>query len=140
MKRFNVVLIFNKEFDSILMCHRTKMPYLGLYNLVGGKIEDGENPLAGAIREMEEETGISREEIVVQPLMEFVFPWQNIHMYSFVGKLDHDVELVEEAHPLLWMRLDEHNFFDLEKFAGEGNIGHMIEQVKMYFNEIFEGK
>ena len=24
------------------------------------------------------------------------------------------------------------NFFDLERFAGEGNIGHMVEQVKEY--------
>lgn len=140
MKRYNLILVFNKEFDSILMCFRKKMPYLGMYNLVGGKIEEGEDPFESALREMEEETGISRNEIHVKPLMEFVFPWQDIHLYSFVGMLDHDVELVEEIHSLHWMRLDEHNFFDLEKFAGEGNIGHMIEQVRMYYNEIFNVK
>jgi len=26
----------------------------------------------------------------------------------------------------------DENFFDLDRFAGEGNIGHMIEQVKDY--------
>ena len=41
------------------------------------------------------------------------------------------MELKEEAHPLFWLELSE-NFFDDGRFAGEGNIGHMVEQVKEY--------
>jgi len=37
----------------------------------------------------------------------------------------------EEANPLIWLDTSE-NFFALDRFAGEGNIGHMIEQVKLY--------
>ena len=40
------------------MCHRQKPPYQGLYNLVGGKAEDGEDGLHAAYRELREETGI----------------------------------------------------------------------------------
>ena len=43
----------------------------------------------------------------------------------FAGKLNKDVELVEEANKLYWIDITE-NFFDVNKFAGEGNIGHMI--------------
>lgn len=39
--------------------------------------------------------------------------------------------LYELLHPLEWLALDE-DFFDLNKFAGEGNIGHMVEQVNIY--------
>ncbi|MFR4019232.1 MAG: DNA mismatch repair protein MutT, partial [Clostridia bacterium] len=40
-------------------------------------------------------------------------------------------ELVSEKHPLCWIDAGE-DFFDLERFAGEGNIGHMVEQVRDY--------
>lgn len=39
MKKYNVIVIFNKEINKTLMCKRTKEPYIGMYNLVGGKIE-----------------------------------------------------------------------------------------------------
>ena len=40
MKRMNVIVVFDKELKNVLMCKRTKEPYKGLYNLVGGKLED----------------------------------------------------------------------------------------------------
>ena len=35
--------------------------------------------------------------------------------------------LLEEVNKLYWMETNE-NFFDTEKFAGNGNIGHMLLQ------------
>ena len=37
MKKLNVILVYNEDKSKILMCKREKMPYQGLYNLVGGK-------------------------------------------------------------------------------------------------------
>ena len=37
MKKYNVILVYNQTEDKILMCKRTKEPYKGKYNLVGGK-------------------------------------------------------------------------------------------------------
>lgn len=34
-------------------------------------------------------------------------------------------------NPLEWLSIDE-DYFNLNKFAGEGNIGHMVEQVRTY--------
>lgn len=43
MKKYNVIVIFNQDKTKTLMCKRTKEPYQGMYNLVGGKIEkDGD--------------------------------------------------------------------------------------------------
>ena len=35
----NVIVIFDKDLSKTLMCKRTKEPYIGMYSLVGGKIE-----------------------------------------------------------------------------------------------------
>ena len=43
MKGYNVIVVFNKDADKMLMCKRVKDPYKGLSNFVGGKIEQGEN-------------------------------------------------------------------------------------------------
>ena len=39
MKKMNVIVIFDKNLEKTLMCKRTKEPYMGMYNFVGGKIE-----------------------------------------------------------------------------------------------------
>ena len=38
MKKLNVVLVYDKEKNKILMCKREKEPYKGKLNLVGGKV------------------------------------------------------------------------------------------------------
>ena len=79
MQGYNCIMVFHKDGKQALFCKRLSDPYKGKYNLVGGKIEPGEEVFAAAYRELEEE-----------------------------------------------------DFFSLERFAGEGNIGHMIQQVKDY--------
>lgn len=123
---YNLVLVLNKDEDKVLMCYRSKEPYKGLYNLLGGKIEDGEDYLDSAYRELFEESGISNNDILLQPLMDFVWHPINMEMKVFYGVLNKEVTLVDEIHKLYWMDITE-NFFDLNKFAGEGNIGHMIK-------------
>ena len=39
MKKLNIILVYNKEEDKILMCKREKEPFKGKFNLVGGKVE-----------------------------------------------------------------------------------------------------
>jgi 8-oxo-dGTP diphosphatase len=130
MKSYNCIIILNKEKDKILFCKRISDPYMGLFNFVGGKIEEGETSMDGAYRELEEETGITREDTSLQPFMDFKWHLQQIHMEVYVGALNKNIELREELHPLHWLDFS-HNFFDMEMFAGEGNIGHMIEILKM---------
>lgn len=129
MNNVNCIIILNRDKDQILFCKRRKNPYLGLYNFVGGKIEAGEESLAAAYRELEEETGISPEDTTLVSFMDFCWHLQKIHMEVYVGVLSREVILREEKHPLSWLGL-EHNFFDMNTFAGEGNIGHMIEVLK----------
>lgn len=117
---------------ELLFCKRTKEPYLGKYNLVGGKIEDGEEGFAAAYRELHEETGINREQIVLFHMMDFTYFNQNCYVEIYVGYIEDKPVLREEKHPLCWLDSETEDFFSLEKFAGEGNIGHMVQQVQIY--------
>ena len=136
MKKLNVILVYNKEENKILMCKREKEPYKGKFNLVGGKVEKGEDELHAAYRELYEETGISGNDIVLIHIMNFQYIMQDMELEVYVGKLNKDLKLIEELNKLYWIDKNE-NFFDLEKYAGEGNIGHMLQQVEIYKNKIF---
>ncbi len=63
----NRTLCFLTYGDDVLLLKRamTKRVFPGLYNGVGGHIEQDEDPLTGAIREIREETGLS----VAQPAL-----------------------------------------------------------------------
>ena len=58
MTGYNCIMVYSPDKSRILMCKRTREPYLGLYNLVGGHIEAGESGEAAAYRELFEETGV----------------------------------------------------------------------------------
>lgn len=136
MKKLNVIIVYNKEEDKILMCKREKEPYKGKFNLVGGKVEENETELQGTYRELQEETGITKKEIVLTHVMNFQYQMSNIELEVYAGKLKEEVNLVEEVNKLYWVDKKD-NFFDLQKYAGEGNIGHMVEQVEIYKNQLF---
>lgn len=128
MKKLNVIIMFNENEDKVLMCKRAKEPYKGLYNLVGGKLENGENELAGAYRELQEETGITTDDTILYHMMDYKYYIEDTELQVFIGKLNKEKELVEEVNKLEWLDKSE-NFFDSSKFAGDGNIGHMLEEV-----------
>jgi 8-oxo-dGTP diphosphatase len=131
MKGYNCIVVFSADGNNLLFCKRTKEPYKGLYNLVGGKIEEIEDGFDAAYRELREETGINSGMLKLNHMMDFTYYNQNCYVEVYVGYLNHEVTLCEEVNPLEWLSLKE-NFFDCSRFAGEGNIGHMVEQVKLY--------
>ena len=131
MQRYNCIVVFSLNGEKLLFCKRTKNPYKGLYNLVGGKIEKNEDGFDAAYRELREETGIDSDKIQLNHMMDFTYYNQNCYVEVYAGKLSEETILYEEAHPLEWLSVNE-NYFDSSRFAGEGNIGHMVEQVKIY--------
>ncbi len=137
MLGYNLIIVYSEDCSQILMCKRRKDPYQGLSNFVGGKIEVGESGLEAAYRELWEETSISRKDITLHHLMDFTYYYQDCYVESYVGRLKHAVELREEENTLYWSDF-HHNFFDMTLYAGEGNIGHLLEQVKMYQSKLLD--
>jgi hydrolase, NUDIX family len=134
MKKYNVIVIFNKEINKTLMCKRTKEPYIGMYNLVGGKIEKENDGLNEAYRELVEETNISKNDVELKHFMNIEYVSFNKSLEVYYGTLNKEVELVEEVNKLEWVDIND-NFFDMTKYAGEGNIGHIIEEIKIELNK-----
>lgn len=128
MFKLNVIVIFDKSLKKVLMCKRTKEPYKGLYNLVGGKIEKENDGLNEAYRELEEETNIKKEDVELNHFMNFTYIKWNKELEVYYGVLNKEVELIEEVNKLEWININD-NFFDMNKYAGEGNIGHIITEI-----------
>lgn len=130
MKKYNVIVVFDKELKQILMCKRTKEPYKNMFNLVGSKIEKENDGLNEAYRELEEETNITKRDITLVHFMNIEYLKFNKSIEVYYGILNNEVELVEEVNKLTWQNIND-NFFDVKKYAGEGNIGHIIEEIKI---------
>lgn len=131
MKKLNLIVVFNKDLSKTLFCIRAKEPYKGLYNFVGGKVEENETNNDAAYRELFEETGISNNDIELEHFMDLnYFKYEN-NLQVYYGILKHEVNLIEEKNKLEWVYINQ-ELLNNEKFAGNYNIPHIIRQIKVY--------
>ena len=104
----NVVGTLFFENDRLLLDKPRKRP---TYQLVGGRIEDGETPLEAAIRECHEELGSNA--IFDESLFEFIMEFDEIassdgvtpihfYLYKYSGVLDGELTTSEEIENFLW--------------------------------------
>lgn len=134
MKKYNVIVVFDKNMENTLMCKRAKEPYLGIYNLVGGKIEKENDGLNEAYRELFEETNIRKDDINLMHFMNIEYRTMNKLLEVYYGTLNKEVKLIEEVNKLEWVLIDD-DFFNMNKYAGEGIIGHIIEEIKILMDK-----
>ena len=131
MRKLNLIVVFNHDLEKALFCIRAKEPYKGLYNFVGGKVEEGEIDDEAAYRELFEETGISNKDIELDHFMDLnYFKYEN-NLQVYYGILKNEVTLVEEKNKLEWVTIND-ELLDNSKFAGNYNIPHIIRQIKVY--------
>ena len=79
-------MCFLRQGQQLLLLNRRRQPAMGLWTGVGGKIEPGETPLQGALREVHEETAIQVE----GARFAGVVSWGHGGMYAFVVDLPPD--------------------------------------------------
>lgn len=131
MRKLNLIVIFNEDLSKTLFCIRAKEPYKGMYNFVGGKVEENETNEEAAYRELFEETGISNKDVKLDYFMDLnYFKYEN-NLQVYYGILKHEVNLVEEKNKLEWVAIND-ELLDNSKFAGNYNIPHIIRQIKVY--------
>lgn len=131
MRKLNLIVVFDKTLNKVLFCIRAKEPYKGLYNFVGGKVEENETNDDAAYRELFEETGITTDDINLDHFMDLnYFKYRN-NLQVYYGILKHEVNLVEEKNKLEWVVIDD-ELLNNSKFAGNYNIPHIIRQIMIY--------
>ena len=131
MRKLNLIVIFNNVLEKVLFCIRAKEPYKGLYNFVGGKVEENETDDEAAYRELYEETGISNQDIELDHFMDLNYFKYGNNIQVYYGILKHEVNLVEEKNKLEWLTIND-ELLDNSKFGGNYNIPHIIRQIKVY--------
>lgn len=130
MKGYNLIAVLDEKGEKLLFCQRRKDPYRGMLNLVGGKIEPGEDGLSAAYRELWEETSITSDDIELIHLMDLSYWLDDCRVEVYFGRLNKPVAVFGEENDLLWQDTDL-DFFDRSRYAGEGNMGHIMEHMKM---------
>ncbi len=137
MQGYNLIAVYNETRDQILMCRRRKDPYKGLSNLVGGKIEPGEDGMDAAYRELREETSITKADIALTHFADFTYYLEDCYVEVYVGRLRSQVTVSGDENELYWSGLD-HDFFDSTKYAGSGNIGHLVKLIDISRKEVLQ--
>jgi 8-oxo-dGTP diphosphatase len=77
---YNQTLCFVRRNNQILMLNRENAPTKGLWNGVGGKVENNETPLECVIREVKEETDIDISDIQIED--KGIITWEADHTFS----------------------------------------------------------
>lgn len=137
MKRMNVSVVYDHTGENVLMCLRRKDPYKGKLNFVGGKVEPGENHQDAAYRELEEETGITRNDIFLVHLMDMTYHTYGMEIQVFVGKLKHAFVVSGDENELVWLPANG-DFTGADRFAGDWNIAHIMEIIRQDIDNILK--
>ena len=69
--------------------------------------------------------------------MDFTYLLDSCRVEVYAGKLNKAVHVKGDENELFWSDLN-HNFFDWTKYAGEGNIGHIMMHIEMHKKELFK--
>ena len=129
-----LTLVFNYDMSKVLMCYHNKQR---AYNFIGGHVEEGENPRDASYRELEEETGISKDDIELKFVRNesvttgYCQPWT---MYVTTGILKNkDFVLVPEKNRLEWIDVNENEAF-LNAF-GYGNCYMLMQEAMLVLSK-----
>lgn len=94
--------------DEVLLIRKKRGPGSGFVNAPGGKLEDGEEPVEAARREVREEVGVQPREQEKVGELRFVFgddPFMHVHVFVADGYTGEPRES-DEAEPV-WMDVHE---------------------------------
>lgn len=88
--------------NKILLCHRRDYD---LWNLPGGRLEEGESPWEGVIRETKEETGF---DVIVKRLSGIYYkPEQNEIVFCFICEIvGGNIQVNDEADTIEYFLMD----------------------------------
>ena len=107
--------LFNED-GALLIARRPEgRPMAGLWELPGGKIEAGEEPEDGLIREMKEELGIgvAKADLVPLTFASHAYPDFHLLMPVYLCRRWQGGIAAHEGQELLWVKPDTLHLYDM---------------------------
>lgn len=111
VKKTTLCFVIDRAQKKLLMILKKRGQGEGKWNTPGGKIQPGESALNAAIRETQEETGITPIQAKEVGLLEFYFPesksWDNICQVFLAEKFEGEIIPDSEECSAHWVPLDK---------------------------------
>ena len=126
------VMCFVIKDEKVLMINRSKSPFMGLWNAVGGKVEENESPIKACIREVKEESGID----IKNPKLLSTFTWNYDKQisYAFVVNLSKSFDIKKYDYKTSEGVVA---FKDFDWILDKRNYG-VIEDLRIFISDIKE--
>lgn len=132
----NTTLCYILRGDEVLLLHRNKKKNDSNENKwigVGGKLEEGESPEEGVLREVQEETGLVLLDYRYCGVVTFVSDlWEGEYMHLFTGgAFEGEVSDCAEG-TLAWKKFEE--LFVLPRWSGDDIFLRLLEKGGDFFS------
>ena len=127
---YTLTILFNQDMTQVLMCKNLKMK---MVNFIGGVIKPLEDFMDASYRELEEETGITRDDVKLNFLQTetHVLADNNVaSLYITYGVLNKDIDVVTEKNPLIWVN----DFSMMHKWGLDGDCAVYINRALRFHN------
>lgn len=90
---FKYTICFIRQGGNVLLLNRNTAPWMGSWNGVGGKIEPGESPYLGVLREIAEETGLKLESVEDKGVVSWTVDGEpRGGMHAFIAELPASID------------------------------------------------
>jgi ADP-ribose pyrophosphatase YjhB (NUDIX family) len=116
--------------DKVMLCRRGIEPQLGLWNIPGGFMENGETSEQGAVREMWEET-YGRVKVLSLHTVFNVVPVNQVHLHYLVEMEDLNYSLTPESTEITLFREEEVPWKDIAFASSKFALKRYFEDVKL---------
>ena len=125
-----VTLSFLIKDNKILMINRNKYPFMGMWNCVGGHVEEGEDAKTGAIREIKEEANIEVDDATLISIS--TWNYDDDLIYVYVSRLP--LSFNEKIYPL---KINEGiiDFKDIDWILDDKNYG-VVPDLRIFIDDI----
>lgn len=129
-----VTLCFVKKDNKILMINRNKPPFMGMWNALGGHLEDNETPKECAIREIYEESNVKVDNAELISIS--TWNYDDDEIYVYVSNLSDDFGI--SSYPI---KINEGiiDFKDIDWIIHEKNYG-VIADLRVFLKDIKENQ
>ena len=119
--------------DKVLMINRNKPPFMGMWNVIGGKGKENESPEDCVKREVYEESGIQLKK--VELLSIFTWNYDENVSYAFTAELPSEYDTAGYPKNTQEGILD---FKSIDWLINPKNFG-IVEDLRLFINNIKNG-